>query len=196
MKKPTGNRKSEIVQSALDLTEVSGVGMLSTTAIAGMIGISQPAIFRHFPTKAALWQGVANYLVDEMTARWSEALGQALPPSDRLLALAESQLTFIALHPAVLDIVFSRQLHSDNPAVKADFQRLMAALFAHFEALVIEAAPDLPRDTARDTALVIGGTIQATALRWSLNTKGFDLVAEGQRLIARQMALLDMGARK
>lgn len=50
MKKPTGNRKSEIVQSALDLTEVSGVGMLSTTAIAGIIGISQPAIFRHFPS--------------------------------------------------------------------------------------------------------------------------------------------------
>lgn len=79
-----------------------------------------------------LWQGVANYLVvDEYDGAVERGPRSGFAAVRSLACAAELQLTFIALHPAVLDIVFSRQLHSDNPAVKADFQRLMAVLFAH-----------------------------------------------------------------
>lgn len=193
MRKAPTNRQREIVSVALDLAGDTGAGALSTTVLARSIGISQPAIFRHFPTKAALWDGIAASLADEMTALWLAALALPLPAARRLRALAEGQLAFIARYPAVLDIVFSRQLHHENAALKAVFQRLMARLMAHVEALVAEIAPALTPAEARDSALILGGSIQATALRWSLNDKGFDLVAEGLRLIDRQIRHLNRG---
>ena len=193
MRRSATVRQREIVDVAIQMAGVAGAGALSTTALARSIGISQPAIFRHFPTKAALWEGIADTLAEEMVARWQPALTLALPAAARLRALAEAQLGFIALRPAVLDIVFSRQLHHENPALKGLFQRLMTRLMAQVEALVTEAAPKLAPGRARDLALILGGTIQATALRWSLNDKGFDLVTEGLRLIDLQIAQLDRG---
>lgn len=187
MRKPTPERKAEIVNVALAIADVGGVGALSTTAIAARIGISQPAIFRHFPTKADLWTGVAERLIDEMTARWEPVLASDTPPRARLLAMAQTQLAFITLRPAVLDIVFSRQLHHENPALKARFRDLMAALVAQFDALYAAMQPQTPPALRRDAVLVLVGTIHATALRWSLSNKGFDLVAEGLRLIEGQL---------
>lgn len=187
MRKPTPIRQREIVDVALAMADSGGVGSLSTTAIAARIGISQPAIFRHFPTKADLWAGIAERLIEEMTDRWEPVLGSEAAPRVRAHRLARTQLEFITVRPAVLDIVFSRQLHRQSKVLKRDFRALMARLIAHFEELFAQIAPDTEPARRRDAVLILVGTIHATALRWSLSDKGFDLVDEGMRLIAHQL---------
>lgn len=187
MRKPNAERKREIVETALVLADQKGVGMLSTTHIAAEIGVSQPAIFRHFPTKSDLWENVAKSLVAEMTERWRVVLRSSQQARQMARDLARTQLEFIVLRPAVLDIVFSRQLHHENPEIKHMFQGLMARLVGHFDKLLKSLHPDEPPQFHRDAALILIGTVQSTALRWSLNDKRFDLVDEGMRLIERQL---------
>ncbi|NHX27819.1 hypothetical protein HA397_28155, partial [Escherichia coli] len=50
-----------------------------------------------------------------------------------------------------------------------------------------------PQDD-QDCADLLMGLIQGTVLRWTLTGHGFDLVAEGQRLIDIQLALFARGA--
>jgi len=47
-------RKAEIVATVLDLADRIGPDRVTTGAVASQIGVTQAALFRHFPTKAAL----------------------------------------------------------------------------------------------------------------------------------------------
>ena len=55
---PAEARKSEIVDCALKLAGKVGPERLTTEMIAREIGITQPAIFRHFAKKEEIWSAV------------------------------------------------------------------------------------------------------------------------------------------
>ena len=62
------DRKAQIVTQVLRLADEIGPDRLSTTDVARAVGLSQPAIFRHFPTKGALWLAVAEDIAARLRA--------------------------------------------------------------------------------------------------------------------------------
>ncbi len=50
-RKRADDRKSEIVMVALRLADELGPDRLTTNAVAKVVGLIEPGIFRHFPTK-------------------------------------------------------------------------------------------------------------------------------------------------
>jgi AcrR family transcriptional regulator len=55
-------RRNEIVQAVLDLAGEDGPDAVTTQAIADRIGVTQGALFRHFPDKEAIWLAVFDWV--------------------------------------------------------------------------------------------------------------------------------------
>ncbi|WP_418025878.1 TetR family transcriptional regulator (plasmid) [Paracoccus sp. TD-10] len=47
---------------------------MTTGAVASQIGVTQAALFRHFPTKDALWQAVAEHVAEGLALAWDGGL--------------------------------------------------------------------------------------------------------------------------
>ena len=77
VRKPAPERKAEILEATLRLADELGPDRLSTEAIAQAVGLTQPGIFRHFPTKQAIWEAVAAKITDRMAAGWLTVLDRA-----------------------------------------------------------------------------------------------------------------------
>lgn len=189
MRKSANERRPEIVEAVLGLALEVGPDRLTTQAVADAVGLTQPAIFRHFPTRDALWLGVAETIAARMRARWAEVLAAsaAAGPLVGLRRLALAQMAMIAGEPSILAIVFSHELRVSNPALAAVFRGLMAELTGHLDRLFAGLGDRLAAPPG-DAALLVLGLVQGLALRWSLAGRGFDLVAEGDRLLALQLA--------
>ena len=186
-------RKAQIVAEVLRLADEIGPDRLSTTEVARAIGLSQPAIFRHFPTKSALWLAVAEDIADRLQNYWAAAEAGATGPHARLKALISAQLTAIAETPALPSILFSRELQVDNPALRDVFRKLLSALQGRLVAAIreLQAAGHLRRDVgSEDVAILLTSLVQGVAIRWTLGARGFVLVPEGLRLFDVQMELL------
>ena len=186
-------RKAQIVAEVLRLADEIGPDRLSTTEVARAIGLSQPAIFRHFPTKSALWLAVAEDIADRLQNYWAAAEAGATGPHARLKALISAQLTAIAETPALPSILFSRELQVDNPALRDVFRGLLGAFQGRLVAVIrdLQAAGDLKRDVSpEDVAILLTSLVQGVAIRWTLGARGFALVPEGFRLFDVQMKLL------
>lgn len=186
-------RKAQIVAEVLRLADEIGPDRLSTTDVARAVGLSQPAIFRHFPTKGALWLAVAEDISAQLRETWATAEAQAVAPDARLRALIEAQFTAISEVPALPSILFSRELQVDNPALRDVFRGLLGS----FQALLVAAIQDLqstgslPRDVRpEDLAVLLTSLVQGVAIRWTLGVRGFPLVEEGLRLFDVQMGLM------
>ncbi len=186
-------RKAQIVAEVLRLADEIGPDRLSTTDVARAIGVSQPAIFRHFPTKGALWLAVAEDIADRLQSYWAAAEAGATGPQARLKALIGAQLTAIAETPALPSILFSRELQVENPVLREVFRKLLGAFQGRLVAAIrdLQAAGHLRRNVGpEDVAILLTSLVQGVAIRWTLGARGFALVPEGLRLFDLQMELL------
>lgn len=187
MRKTADERRQEIVRAVLRLAVEVGPDRLTTQAVADAVGLSQPAIFRHFPNREALWLGVAEAIAVTMRAAWEAATVEGDRPLDAVRRLAVAQLATIAAEPSILAIVFSHELRVSNPALASVFRGLMGELVGRLGRLLAACAP-APTAPPADAALLVLGLLQGLALRWSLAGRAFDLVAEGRRLVDLQLA--------
>lgn len=183
-------RKKEIIAAALDLADTQGPDRMTTNALANAIGLSQAAIFRHFPTKAEIWNGVAEELEARFEARWGKVMEGEGEPLEKIHTLVATQLDIIRATPAIPAILFSRELHADNVPLRGRFMYLVRRLTGLLVELIRQgqASGTLADDVdPTDCALMILGLVQGLALRWSISGRQFDIVEEGRRLLRLQL---------
>lgn len=187
-------RKTQIVAEVLRLADEIGPDRLSTTDVARAVGLSQPAIFRHFPTKGALWLAVAEDIADRLQESWAASEAEAAAPKARLRGLIGAQLSAISATPALPSILFSRELQVDNQALRDVFRGLLGAFQSRLVAVIrdLQAAGDMKRDVSpEDVAILLTSLVQGVAIRWTLGARGFSLPQEGLRLFDVQLVLLN-----
>ncbi len=191
-RKPADERKAEIVTAMLRLADEVGPDRLTTQSVANAVGLTQPAIFRHFATKKDLWLAVAAIIADRLTTAWDSALNSSDDPAVRIEALVAAQLTQIEAMPAIPSILFSRELQAENDDLRASVLALMTELVGLLtrELAKGQAAGVFdPELSPADGALLLVSLVQGLAIRWTLGKRGFPLAGEGRRLLAVQMRL-------
>ena len=198
-RKPAEDRKTDIVEALLRLADQIGPDRLTTNDIAREVGVTQAAIFRHFPTKAELWSAVGEVIAVRLAEAWQQALAANTTPKDRLRALIAAQLRQIETTPALPAILHSREINVDNVILRERFRGLMmqyqAHLVANLEGMIADGSmtPDV---RPQDAAVLLTSLVQGIAIRWSLGSRGFALQPEGLRLLDVQLALFACGERQ
>ena len=182
-RKTASERKTEIIEATLQLSDEQGPDRLSIEAIAIKVGISQPGVLRHFPKKQDIWEAVANHLISMMSERWEKILSSDMSPIQQLRALTTAQLGLIQATPAIPAILLSRELQADNKILRNTFFVLMKGFHGHINRLIAEETSFRKDLDPADATLLIVGTIQSTALRWSISGRSFDLVEKGEHLL-------------
>ena len=190
-RKPAEDRKADIVAAVLKLADRIGPDRLTTNDIAHEVGVTQAAIFRHFPTKSDLWTAVGDAISDRLEAAWQQAVTGRESPSTRLRALIAAQLRQIEQAPALPAILHSRELNVDNAALRDRFRRVLMSYQAHLVTTLDSMAEegDLAADMmSSDAAALLTSLVQGIAIRWSLGSRSFDILPEGMRLLEVQLA--------
>lgn len=183
IRKTAKERKIEIIEATLQLVNEHGPARISIEAIAGNVGLTQPGVLRHFPTKQDIWKAVAGYLIEIMTDGWDKALIGNDTPQIRLRAVVRAQLSIIQSIPAIPEIILSRELHSGNQVLRNTFAQQMGRLHGIIVAQISEFKNLRNGLNEKDAAFLIIGMIQGQALRWIISGRAYNIVTEGERLL-------------
>ena len=119
-------RRDEIVVAALDLAAEQGVEKTTTQHMASAIGVTQGAIFRHFPTKDAIWLAVMEWVRGRVTQVIEDAASEGVDALDKLEKVFHAHVAFIARHPGIPRVLFSELRHSGDSRLKQLLQQVMA----------------------------------------------------------------------
>jgi len=192
MRKSAEIRKSEIIATTLALADRIGPDRVTTGAVARAVGVTQAAVFRHFPTKASLWLAVAEHVSERLAQAWDAALTRAATPIGRIRLLIAAQLAQIESTPAMPMLLFSRELNVENAALRVVFRARLAAFHGHLLTQIRQAQADgsMRRELRpEDGAVLLSSLVQGVAIRWALGERDFAIQEEGGRLLAVQLAL-------
>lgn len=186
-RKPGKQRRREILETMLRMAGEFGPDRVTTKTLAEHVGVTEPALYRHFPSgKPEMWRALATVVGERMQSAWRCAVGGEPSAVARLRNLVSAQLRLMATIPALPAILFSRALHRDNAALRAGMAEVAGRFHARLEQTLDEGrqSGELRRDIDPDAAAwLLISVIQGTAIRWSLSERSFDLEREGARVL-------------
>jgi TetR/AcrR family transcriptional regulator len=135
---PTEERQAEIVSAAITLAQHISPVSITTGDIATAVGLSQGAVFKHFPTKEAIWVASMQWVRERLLAKLDEATREATSAVLALEAVFRAHVAFVIEHPGAPRIIFHElQQPTDSPVkqeVRAMLQAYRQLLLNQFEA--------------------------------------------------------------
>jgi len=165
---PTGERQAEIVTAALRLARELSPALITTTDIAGEVGVTQGAVFKHFPSKDAIWLAAMVWVREQILATLDTAARTADSPVDALSAVFKAHIAFVATHPGVPRLIFHElQRPADSP-IKQEVRKLLTAYRKLLRRLLDAAAArgDLSADVDVDAAATLFvGVVQGLVMQ-------------------------------
>jgi AcrR family transcriptional regulator len=103
---PTEQRRADAIETVVNLASEQNPDEITTTAIAERMGLSQGALFRHFPNKEAILKGVIEWVAERLMTRVDKAVAKADSPIEALDAVFTTHIDFVASHPGAPRMLF------------------------------------------------------------------------------------------
>lgn len=171
---PTEERQAVIVSAALTLARDLSPAAITTTDIAAVVGVSQGALFKHFPTKEAIWLGVMDWVQQQLMARLAQAAEAAPTPLAALEAVFHAHVDFVAAHPGVPRLVFHELQQPAESKAKQAVRAMLAAYRKLLLGLLGQAVRtgELPAGLDREAAATLFvGVVQGLVMQSMMSGK-------------------------
>lgn len=92
---PADERRAVTVEAVVALAGSVNPSEITLAAIAKHMNVTQGALFRHFPSKEAIWQAVMEWLAERLLARIDRTARDIESPLDALKAMFLSHVEFV-----------------------------------------------------------------------------------------------------
>ena len=123
------SRKDQILQALAIMLEETPGGRITTSGLAKQVGVSEAALYRHFPSKAKMFDGLIEFIEDTIFSRISMILNDEPTTIGKCGQSIFLLLTFAERNPGI-----TRILTGDPLAGETDRLRIrVAQFFERFE---------------------------------------------------------------
>lgn len=177
----------EIVAAALRLAQESSPALITTGDIASAIGVTQGAVFKHFPTKEAIWLAAMRWVRQDLLQTLEVAAAAAATPLDGLSAMFHAHVEFVLAHPGVPRVIFHDLQQPADSASKQEVRGLLQSYQKRLTTLLSQAAaqgqirPDLDQEAAATTFV---GLIQGLVMQSMLAGSTAKMRQQAERVFA------------
>lgn len=185
-RQPTQTRQTEIIEAVLDLAARGSPADITTADIASELKLSQGAIFKHFPSKGAIWTAVLDRVQTQLFARLEAAAERAHTPLDALGAMFMAHVKFIAAHPGVPRLIFQHLRRSEDTPLKAGVRNMLARYRKFLTDMLGEAEKQgqIPQGQDKAAAVMLYiGAIQGLVIQSMLNGSSAKMQEEARRVL-------------
>ncbi len=169
MRLPAEQRRTQLLDVAIELFADHGFHSTSMEDIADAAGVTKPVLYQHFPSKRALYRELIDEVDAALTHQLVLATATATTGRERVQEGFAAYFRFVADHRAAFRLLFGSSVRNDpefTVVAEATIDRL-ADLIA--DLIAIDAAPEHRRTLAH----AVVGMAEATSRRVA-NDEGED----------------------
>lgn len=176
-------RQIEIMEAATGLIDKNGIQNLTIKNLAADIGLSEPALYRHFSSKNDILLGVLNYFISEMKTRLSRiAIDPDGSAADELRAIFQSQLQTFTDKPAIVSVIFAESIFHFDEALSIKVTEIMDLMHDYITGNVKKGQETGQYGKllgAGALATIIMGSMRLTVLKWKVSGHRSNLLKDG-----------------
>lgn len=127
-KKRSGERRQEILETLAQLLETRQGQRITTAGLAAEVGVSEAALYRHFPGKAGMFEALIEFVEEALFSRVTRILAERDDAADRLHDIMALVLGFAERNPGISRLMYGDVLIGETDALRKRMAQVMDRL--------------------------------------------------------------------
>jgi len=186
-------RQKEIIEVSIELISKGGIQELTIKHISREMGISEPAIYRHFESKLDILLAILTYFEDLTTYVSEKAFSMKNPVFERIETFFSGLMDEFSKNPSLTKVIFSEEIFQNDRRLS---EKVLSVMKGHQKKIFESVGEgqvngqirnDIPQ---KHVVMFIMGTFRLLVTRWRLSGFNFDLKQEGKELFSSMKKLI------
>lgn len=149
-KKP--NRRAQILQALAGMLENNPGQRITTAKLAEEVGVSEAALYRHFPSKARMFEGLIEFIEETLFSRINKIMEDEKNTANRCQLILHLILGFAEKNPGITRLLNGDALMGEQDRLRSRIAKLFDRLEVQFKQILREHklrdGQELPADEA------------------------------------------------
>lgn len=133
------SRKQQILQALAHMLEIHPGELITTAGLAKEVGVSEAALYRHFPSKYKMYEGLIEFIEDVVFSRVSRILDEDLSAAARCEKIVWLVLSFAEKNPGLARLLYGDALAGERDKLRTRVMQFFDRLNAQFKQVFREA---------------------------------------------------------
>ncbi|MHB8254031.1 MAG: nucleoid occlusion factor SlmA [Acidiferrobacter sp.] len=138
-----GERRQEILETLARLLEEAPGAPITTAQLAAAVGVSEAALYRHFPSKARMFDALFEFIEETVFSRINRICSEPLPASAQLGQVLHLWLAFADKNHGLANLLQGVVLAGENERLRERLSQFYERLETHLR-LILREAPLRP----------------------------------------------------
>lgn len=118
MPKKQSGRKEQILQTLAEMLESSPGNKITTAKLASNLGVSEAALYRHFPSKTRMYESLIDFVEDTLFTRITQILSEETKQLARCKNILTLYLIFCERNPGITRILSGDALMGEHERLR------------------------------------------------------------------------------
>lgn len=132
------NRRQEILQAFALMLETRPGSRITTAALAAEVGVSEAALYRHFPSKAKMLEGLIEFIEESLFSRISRILAEEPSAEGRCRMILWLLLSFAERNPGMSRLLVGDALLGESERLRNRIRQLFDRLETQLRSVLRE----------------------------------------------------------
>ena len=133
------SRKDQILQALARMLESAPGERITTAALAREVGVSEAALYRHFPSKARMFEGLIKFIEETLFARISRIISEEESAELRCHNILLLLLTFCDKNPGMTRLLTGDALAGETERLRERIAQFFSRLESQLKQVLREA---------------------------------------------------------
>ena len=133
------SRKDQILQALARMLETSPGERITTAALAKEVGVSEAALYRLFPSKARMFEGLIKFIEETLFLRISRILNEESSAEVRCQKILTLLLTFSDKNPGMTRLLTGDALAGETARLRVRIVQFYSRLESQLKQILREA---------------------------------------------------------
>jgi len=139
MNNKKSSRRDDILQSLAHMLEATPGGRITTAALAADVGVSEAALYRHFPSKAKMFEGLIEFIETTLFSRIGRIREEEPDAQAQCEQIVNLLLTFCERNPGITRLLTGDALTGETDRLRGRVQQLFDRLETELKQILREA---------------------------------------------------------
>ncbi|HKK57651.1 nucleoid occlusion factor SlmA [Marinobacter sp.] len=132
------SRRDAILHSLLEMLEQDPGARLTTAGLAKSVGVTEAALYRHFPSKRKMFEALVAFAEDAVFSRCQTILQEQTDARVRLQQLVHLVLVFAERNPGLCTVLTGDALVGENDALRSRASQFFERLETQIRQIIKE----------------------------------------------------------
>ena len=134
------NRRQEILQAFALMLENKPGARITTAALAAQVGVSEAALYRHFPSKSKMLEGLLEFIEESLFSRINRILAEEPTAQQRCKMVLWLLLSFAERNPGLARLMLGDALQGETERLRNRVRQLFDRLETQLRLILREWA--------------------------------------------------------